>query len=128
ETIYAATLHQILFDPAQHHIRHLWIANKLVTVITVFIVLMQVNIIQTGAPVKHAVINNEAFIVEYAKRFTGINRYAVNRYLDARVFLGHTTVPVGIRIGCRRADASTLSAVPVNQYANVQFRTLPLGI
>ena len=70
----------------------------MVAVVAVFIELMKVNIIQTCAAVQHAVINDEALEMENAERFTGINRDAINRYIDARIFLRRAAIPVGIGV------------------------------
>lgn len=40
--------------------------------------LMQINIIQAGAAVEDAVINNKAFEMENAERLPSVNRHAVN--------------------------------------------------
>ena len=50
---------------------HLRITDQMVAVVAILIELMKVNIIQTRATIKHAVIDDEPFEMEYAKRFTG---------------------------------------------------------
>ncbi len=89
--------------------------------------LMQINIIQAGAAVEDAVINNKAFEMENAERLPSVNRHAVNGDIY-RIFIGHPTIPVGIGIRGGGADTATLSAVPVHQNADIQFRTLAFGV
>ena len=79
KAVNATPLHQVIFNPVEHHISHFTIANALVAVVAILIVLMQVNIIQTGAAVENAVINDKTFEVEDAERFPGIDRNAINR-------------------------------------------------
>ena len=98
KAVNSTPLHQVILNPVEHHIGHFTVANALVAVITIFIVLMQVNVIQTGAAVEHAVINDKAFEMENAERFPGIDRNAINRDVDTGVFLSHAAVPVGIGV------------------------------
>ncbi|VTM87712.1 Uncharacterised protein [Raoultella ornithinolytica] len=119
ETVYAAAFNQIVFDPIEHHIGHFAIANTLIAVVTILIMLMQIDIVQACAAVQDAIIDNKTFEVQHAEGFPGIDRHAINRDIDAGVFLRHATVPVGIRVRCRCANTSTLGAMPVNQNANI---------
>ena len=121
----AATVHQVLRHPIEHDIGHLRVANQLITVIAIFIMLMQVNIVQTGPAVQDAVINDKAFEMQDAKRFTGVNRNAIDRNIDTRVFLRHSAIPVSIGIGCRSPNTTALGSVPVDKHPDIQFRTLP---
>jgi hypothetical protein len=117
-------VYQVFINPVEHDIGHLWITNQVVAVVAIFIELMKVDIIQACAAVQDAVINDEPFKMKDTECFTGINGYAINRDIDARIFLRRAAIPVCISIGSSCADTATLSAMPVNQYANIQFRTL----
>lgn len=119
EAIHAAAFDQIMFDPVEHHVGHFAVANALIAVIAILIVLMKINIIQAGAAVEHTVINDETFKMQYAEGFAGIHRHAVNRDINARIFLRHAAVPVGVGVGCRSANAPALGSVPVNQDTNI---------
>ncbi len=66
--------------------------------------------------------------MQHAQRFAGIHRHAVHRHADAWIFLRHAAVPVGIGVRGFNPDASALRAMPVHQHANVQLRTLTLGV
>ena len=89
---------------------------------------MQINIVDAGTAVKHAVINDKAFKVQNAERFAGIDGHAVNRDVYARVLFGSTTIPIRVGVRGRSTNTPTLCAVPVNQYPNIKLRTLTLGI
>lgn len=90
--------------------------------------LMQIDVVQAGTAVKDAIINDKAFKMQYAKRFTRVNRHAVDRNIDAWVFLRHSAIPVSVSIGRGCANTPTLSAVPVDKYPNIQLRTLPFSL
>ena len=128
ETINAAPLNQIIVDPVEHDVRPFAVTDALIAVITVLVVLMQMNIVQAGAAVEDAVIDNKAFEMENAERLPGINRHAVNGDIHTWVFIGHPAIPVGIGVGGGGADTTTLSTVPVYQNADIQFRTLAFGV
>lgn len=89
--------------------------------------LMEIDIVQAGTAVQDAIINDKAFKMQYAKRFSRINRYAVNRDINAGVFLRQSAIPVCIGIRGRCANAPALRAMPVDQHPHVQFRTLPFS-
>lgn len=78
ETVNAAPLNQIVVDPVEHDVRHFAVTDALIAIIAILIMLMQINIIQAGAAVEDAVINNKAFEMENAERLPGVNRHAVN--------------------------------------------------
>ncbi len=128
ETIHTASLNQIIVDPVKHDVRHFAVSDALIAIIAVLIMLMQINIVQAGAAVEDAVIDNKAFEMENAERLPGVNRHAVNGDLYARIFSGHPAIPVGVGVGGGGADTATLSAVPVHEDANIQLRTLTLGV
>jgi hypothetical protein len=98
ETVNAAPLNQIIVDPVEHDIGHFAVANALIAVVAILIMLMQINIIQAGAAVEDAVIDNKTFEMENAERFPGIDRHAINRDIDAGIFLRHAAIPVGIGV------------------------------
>ncbi|MNP36120.1 hypothetical protein D3C76_1294840 [compost metagenome] len=100
----------------------------MIAIVTVFIELMQIDIIQARAAIQHAVINNEAFEMEDTECFAGVNRNTINRDFYARVLLRHAAIPVGIGVGCGRTNTAALGAVPVNQDAYIQFRALTFGL
>lgn len=127
ETVNAAPLNQIVVDPVEHDVRHFAVTDALIAIIAILIMLMQINIIQAGAAVEDAVINNKAFEMENAERLPGVNRHAVNGDIY-RFSLAIRTIPVGIGIRGGGADTATLSAVPVHQNADIQFRTLAFGV
>ncbi len=89
---------------------------------------MQIDIVDAGAAIQHAVINNEAFKMQYAECFTGIHRHAINGNLDTGILFCGAAVPVRVGIGCSSTNAPTLCAMPVNQHANIEFRALTFGI
>ena len=124
ETINAAPLNQIVVDPVEHDVRHFAVTDALIAIIAILIMLMQINIIQAGAAIKDTVINDKSFKMKNAKRFTGIHRYAIHRDINTRIFLGRAAIPVSIGIRGSRTNTATLSTVPVNQHANIQFWTL----
>lgn len=99
----------------------------MITVVAIFIVLMQVNIVQAGTAIKYAIVDDKAFKVQNTKGFTGIDWNAINRNIYARIFLRHAAVPVSVSVRCRSANASTLCTMPVDQHPHIQFRTLPLA-
>ena len=70
----------------------------MVAVVAIFIELMKVAIIEAGAAVKHAVINDEPLEMKNAERFTGIHRDAINRHVNARIFLRRVAIPVSIGV------------------------------
>src|SRR5699024_12663177 len=100
----------------------------MITVVAIFIVLMQVNIVQAGTAIKYAIVDDKAFKVQNTKGFTSIYWNAINRNIYARIFLRHAAVPVSVSVRCRSANASTLCTVPVDQHQHIQFRTLPLWL
>ncbi len=124
KTINAAPLNQVAVDPLQHNVCHPRIADQLVTVVAILFMLMQVDIVQAGTAVKYGIVNDEAFIVQHAQRFTGIHRHAINGDINPGILLRQTAVPVGIRIGRCGADTATLGTMPVDQDADIQLRTL----
>ncbi len=128
KAIHAATAHQVLIHPLEHDISHAGITHQVIAIVTVFIELMQIDVIQTCAAVEHAIINDEAFEVEYAERFAGVNRDTINRHIYARVLLRHAAIPVGISVRCGCTNTAALSAMPVHQDANIQFRALTFGL
>lgn len=91
-------MYQVLINPGKHDVRHLFVANKVVAIITIFIKLVQINIINAGAAVKDTVINDEPFEMQNTKRFTRIDRYAVDTHIYTWIFLSHAAVPVCIRV------------------------------
>ncbi|MNT25396.1 hypothetical protein D3C72_1609130 [compost metagenome] len=91
-------MYQVLINPVKHDIRHLFIANKVITIITIFIELMQINVIKAGAAIKDTVINDEAFKMQNTKRFTSIDGDAVDTHVYAWIFLSHAAVPVCIGV------------------------------
>ena len=100
----------------------------MITVVAIFIVLMQVNIVQAGTAIKYAIVDDKAFKVQNTKGFTSIDWNAINRNIYARIFLRHAAVPVSVSVRCRSANASTLCTMPVDQHAHIQFRTLPFSL
>ena len=84
--------------PWINDIGHLRITDQMVAVIAIFIELMKVDIIEAGAAVKHAVINDEPLEMKNAERFTGIHRDAINRHVNARIFLRRAAIPVSIGV------------------------------
>ena len=100
----------------------------MITVVAIFIVLMQVNIVQAGTAIKYAIVDDKAFKVQNTKGFTGIDWNAINRNIYARIFLRHAAVPVSVSVRCRSANASTLCTMPVDQHPYIQFRTLPFSL
>jgi hypothetical protein len=98
KTVYAPAMHKVFINPVEHDVRHLRIADKMIAVVTVLIELMKIDIIQTGAAVQHAVINDKSFEMQHAQRFAGIHRHAVNGHIDARIFLRRAAVPVSIGV------------------------------
>ena len=99
----------------------------MITVVAIFIVLMQVNIVQAGTAIKYAIVDDKAFKVQNTKGFTSIDWNAINRNIYARIFLRHAAVPVSVSVRCRSANASTLCTMPVDQHPHIQFRTLPFS-
>ena len=99
----------------------------MVAVIAIFIVLVQIHVVQARAAVEHAIIDDKAFEMQHAQRLAGIHRHAVDRYADVRVFLRHAAIPVGVSVRGFHADASALRAMPVHQDADVKLRALTLG-
>ncbi|MPN21860.1 hypothetical protein SDC9_169242 [bioreactor metagenome] len=89
---------------------------------------MQIDIVKTGAAVQDAIINDKAFKVQHAEGFAGIDRHTVYRHIDTRIFMRHSAIPVGVGIGCCRANTSTLRTMPVDEYPNIQLRTLPFRL
>ena len=124
KTVHTPTMNQVFINPVEHDVSHLRIADQMVAIVAVFIELMEIHIIQAGAAIKDAVINDKSFKMKNAKRFTGIHRYAIHRDINTRIFLGRAAIPVSIGIRGSRTNTATLSTVPVNQHANIQFRTL----
>lgn len=55
----------------------------MITVVAIFIVLMQVNIVQAGTAIKYAIVDDKAFKVQNTKGFTGIDWNAINRNIYA---------------------------------------------
>ncbi len=70
KAIHTTAMYQMLIHPVKHDVGHLRITDQMVAVVAILIELMKVNIIQTRATIKHAVIDDEPFEMEYAKRFT----------------------------------------------------------
>ena len=66
----------------------------MITVVAIFIVLMQVNIVQAGTAIKYAIVDDKAFKVQNTKGFTSIDWNAINRNFYSRVFLRHAAVPL----------------------------------
>ena len=91
-------MNQIFINPVEHDIGHLRITDQMVAVIAIFIELMKVDIIEAGAAVKHAVINDEPLEMKNAERFTGIHRDAINRHVNAGIFLRRAAIPVSIGV------------------------------
>ena len=87
--------------------------------------LMQINIIQAGPAIQDAVIDDKAFKMQDAKRFSGVNRNTVDRNINTWVFLCHSAIPVSVGIRCRSTNTSALGSVPVDKHPDIQFRTLP---
>ena len=56
----------------------------MITVVAIFIVLMQVNIVQAGTAIKYAIVDDKAFKVQNTKGFTGIDWNAINRNIYPR--------------------------------------------
>ena len=100
----------------------------MITVVAIFIVLMQVNIVQAGTAIKYAIVDDKAFKVQNTKGFTSIDWNAINRNIYARIFLRHAAVPVSVSVRCRSANASTLCTMPVDQHPHIQFRMLPFSL
>ena len=64
---------QVVRNPIQtSHRLTFRVANALVAIITILIVLMQVNVVQTGAAVENAIINDKAFEMEDAESFRAL--------------------------------------------------------
>lgn len=76
----------VFINPVEHDVGHLRIADQMVAIVTVFIELMEIHIIQAGTAIKDAVINDKSFKMKNAKRFTGIHRYAIHRDINTRIF------------------------------------------
>ena len=93
----------------------------MITVVAIFIVLMQVNIVQAGTAIKYAIVDDKAFKVQNTKGFTSIDWNAINRNIYARIFLRHAAVPVSVSVRCRSANASTLCTMPVDQHPHILF-------
>ncbi|MNP14957.1 hypothetical protein D3C76_1072960 [compost metagenome] len=124
KAIHTTAMYKVLIDPVKHDVRHLFVADQVITVVAIFIELVQVNVIEAGTAVQYTVINDETFEMQNTKRFTCVYGHSVNTNINPWVFLRHTAVPVSIGIGRCRTNSTALRAMPVNQYTNVKFRAL----
>ncbi len=104
----------MVINPFEHGVSQGGVTDELIAVVAVFIMLVQVDVINAGTAVKQHVINNETFKVQYAQRFTRIHRDAVHRNHAVGMLLGHLTIPVGVSDAARGTNAPALGAVPVN--------------
>lgn len=128
EALYGAGGEQMLLDVIDQGIGQRLVGNQLVAIVTVFLMLMQIDVINAGAAVDHGIIDHEALQVQYAQRFAGIDRHAVDRHRLLWMLAGHGAVPVGVGIGGGGADAPALCAVPVDQHVDFQLGPLLLGL
>ncbi len=78
-------LHQVM-----HRVGQCRVLQQVIAVVAVFVELVQVDVIEAGAAVEHAVIDHETFQMQYAEQFTGLHRYTVDRHfagMGAGLFL-----------------------------------------
>ena len=120
EAMHRFRLLQIPIDPFKHGVGQLRITDQLIAIVAVFIMLMQVNIVQAGAAVEQRIVNNKAFEMQYAQCFAGIDRDAVNRNRDIGILARHLAIPVRIGHAFSVTDAAALCPVPVHQHADIQ--------
>ena len=128
EALYGAGGEQMLLDVIDQGIGQHLVGDQLVAIVTVFLMLMQINVVDAGATVDHGIVDHKALQVQYAQRFAGIDRHAVDRHRLLGMLAGHGTVPVGVGIGGGGADAAALCAVPVDQHADFQLGPPLLGL
>ena len=62
-----------------HAVGQRTVFNQQVTVVAVFGKLVQIHIVQTGAAVKHQIIEHIPLQMQYTEQFAGLHRHAVNR-------------------------------------------------
>lgn len=100
--------------PFEHGIGQRGITDELIAVVAVFVVLMQVNVINAGAAVEQGIIDNETFQMQYAHCFASINRNAIDWNHVIGMLLGHLAIPVGVSNTACGTNATPLRAVPVD--------------
>ncbi|MNZ83776.1 hypothetical protein D3C78_1025130 [compost metagenome] len=79
----------MLFDVIDQGIGQFTVSDQLVAIVTVFFMLMQVNVIDTGTAVNHGIVDNKTFQVQHAQGFTGVDRHAVYRHRQPRMLVCH---------------------------------------
>jgi hypothetical protein len=92
--------------------------RMVVTVETVFVQLVQVDIVEAGSAVNDQVIDDETFQMQHAKQLPRLGGDAINRDFYG-MQIGLLAIPCGITIGFALADAATLGSVPVDQDAYI---------
>ena len=68
-------IQQKVANKSHHAISQLRMGDFLITVITVFFILLQIHVIDTGAAVKHGIIKNKAFNMQHTEHFARIDRH-----------------------------------------------------
>ena len=127
EFLYRRFRQQHFINKQFHCRRQFRITQEVVAVVTVFIMLIQIDIIDAGTAVNDGVVNNKAFEMQNTQRFAGIHRHPEDRDKQIRVRCGNGMIPVGVG-GIRFcADTPALCAVPVNKDFNIQFRISLFG-
>lgn len=120
--LYCLFRQQHFINKQLHRRSQFRIAQEVVTVITVFIMLIQIDIIDAGTAVNDGVVNNKAFQVQNTQCLAGIYRHPEDRDKQVWVRCRNGMIPVGVG-GIRFcADTPALCTVPVNKDFNIQFR------
>ncbi len=114
-------LHQILESVGQ-----CCVFDQVITVQTVFIELVQVDVVDAGAAVDHAVVDQTALEVQHPEQFAGLHRHAVNRHFLI-VFEVLRLVPGRVAGLASGTDQAALRAEPVDQHHHIQLRPRGFG-
>ena len=111
-----------MLDEVLHRIGQRLVIEHVVAVEPVLVELVQVHIVETGAAVDHAVINDEALEVQHAEQLAGLHRHTVNRHVGV-MGLRLGLIPGGIARLLARTDQSALGTQPIHHDHDFKLRS-----
>ncbi len=102
-------------------VRQIGILDLMITVETITLQLLQINVIQAGTGIEQGVIKQKTFQMQYAQPFATFYRYTVKWNVTGGItgckFLIHHMI-AGLR---PFANQSPLGAVKINKYLDIQL-------
>ena len=86
----------------------------MISVVTVTITLVQINIIDAGTGIEHGIIKDKTFDMEYTKDFAALDWYAIN--LDGMsIFATQPTIKIPVGLTRSFTNTTTLGTMKIDE-------------